>query len=71
MTERLYQCVMHGEKWHLTQEQAAPPPIHFGGAYIICDSIWAPFSRGYEKRRPTCEKCVEIVRKHETKETNR
>ncbi len=67
MTERVYQCVMRDDLWHLTQEQAVPPPIHLGGAYIICDSLWAAFARGYEKRRPTCAKCLEIVRSHEEK----
>jgi hypothetical protein len=50
--------------WHLTQEQANPPPIHFGGAYTMCGP-WAAFTRGYEKRRPTCPKCVDIVERHE------
>jgi len=63
--QRLYQCVlMEDGRWHLTQEQATPPPIHLGGAYTMCGP-WAHFKRGYEKRRPTCPKCVQIIEKFE------
>jgi hypothetical protein len=56
----VYQCVRLGDQWHLTQEQASPPPIHRGGAYTSC-AKWAEFKLGYEKRRPTCPECVEHV----------
>ena len=52
-----YQCVRLDETWHATQEQAAPPPIGAGGAYTIC-SAWAGFTRGFERRRPTCAYCL-------------
>jgi len=30
----VYQCVLlPDDQWHLTQEQASPPPIGAGGAY--------------------------------------
>jgi hypothetical protein len=56
---RDYQCVLVGDVWHLTQEQASPPPITRGGAYVLCPlSCWADFKRGYERRRPTCAQCL-------------
>jgi hypothetical protein len=57
----LYQCVMLGGEWHLTQEQASPPAVTMGGAYIICDSKWAIFKLGFERRLPTCAACKKIV----------
>jgi len=54
---RTYQCVKLGDEWHLTQEQAAPPPILRGGAWTSC-AKWADFKLGYERRRPTCPTCV-------------
>lgn len=62
----LYQCVLLESGWHLTQEQAAPPPIAAGGAWTMCGP-WAVFLRGYERRRPTCPKCVEVVERHEAR----
>lgn len=62
--ERVYQCVLLESGWHITQEQATPPPVHLGGAWTVCGP-WAAFTRGYEKRRPTCPKCVEVVERHE------
>jgi len=61
-----YQCVLVGETWHLTQEQASPPPIFRGGAWTAC-CIWAEFKRGYEKRKPTCAECIEHVEVFEKK----
>jgi hypothetical protein len=56
-----YQCVMAGDNsWHLTQEQASPPPILRGGAYTSC-AIWVEFKRGYDRRRPTCPACLKHV----------
>lgn len=55
-----YQCVKIGELWHLTQEQANPPPILRMGAYTSC-AKWAEFKLGYEKRRPTCAECEQHV----------
>jgi hypothetical protein len=52
-----YQCVLVGEVWHLTQEQANPPNILRGGAYTSC-SVWADFKRGYDRRRPSCPECL-------------
>lgn len=56
----VYQCVKLGEAWHLTQEQATPPPILRMGAYTSC-AKWAEFKLGYEKRRPTCPECMRHV----------
>lgn len=53
----MYQCVLVNEVWHLTQEQASPPLIHRGGAYTSC-GFWAEFSRGLDRRRPTCPECI-------------
>lgn len=50
--------------WHATQEQAAPPSIHQGGAYTIC-AVWATFVRGYERRRPTCPTCLRACERDE------
>ena len=58
--ERSYQCVLIDGTWHLTQEQAAPPPITSGGAWTACGP-WAEFKRGYERRRPTCVACLKQV----------
>lgn len=59
-----YQCVKVGDLWHLTQEQAVPPPITRGGAYTSC-AKWAEFKLGYERRRPTCPECAEHVATYE------
>ena len=65
-----YQCVMDGDNtWHLTQEQASPPPILRGGAYTSC-SKWVEFKRGYDRRRPTCPMCLKHVLKDETRNGN-
>jgi hypothetical protein len=61
---RDYQCVRVEDAWHATQEQASPPPIHAGGAWTIC-SAWAPFTRGYERRRPDCAFCLRACEKDE------
>lgn len=53
----VYQCVKLGELWHLTQEQASPPPVLRMGAYTSC-SKWAEFRAGFEKTRPTCPECM-------------
>lgn len=53
----VYQCVKTGEDWHLTQEQATPPPSLRMGAYTSCGR-WADFKPGFEKRRPTCAACA-------------
>jgi len=58
--DTVYQCVLVGEAWHLTQEQASPPAFLRGGAYTSC-TIWAEFKRGYDKRRPTCPTCLRHV----------
>lgn len=52
-----YQCAKVDDVWHATQEQASPPAIHLGGAWTIC-CVWAAFTRGYERRRPTCPVCL-------------
>lgn len=62
-----YQCVKVGEIWHLTQEQANPPPLLRGGSYTSC-STWADFKLGYEKRRPTCPECMRHMSASERKE---
>jgi hypothetical protein len=59
-----YQCVRIGDVWHATQEQALPPPISNGGAWTIC-AVWAPFTRGYERRRPDCTHCLRACHKDE------
>lgn len=61
-----YQCVKVGELWHLTQEQATPPPITRMGAYTSC-AKWAEFKLGYERRRPTCPECMKHVAVYEKK----
>lgn len=66
MASPLYQCVLLGEVWHLTQEQANPPQILRQGAYTSC-SVWADFKRGYERRRPTCPECLRHAEDHERK----
>lgn len=66
MSIAVYQCVKVGELWHLTQEQATPPPKERGGAYTSC-SKWAEFKFGYEKRRPTCPECAQHVAVYEKK----
>lgn len=71
MTEKLkddYQCVLIGEAWHMTQEQANPPKINVGGAWTTC-STWAEFKRGFDKRRPTCKICLEACVYDETYST--
>jgi len=62
-----YLCVRAKDEWHLTQEQASPPPIHAGGAHTMCGGPWGDFKLGYEWRRPTCKRCVEIVEEDEVK----
>lgn len=52
-----YQCTRVDDVWHATQEQALPPHIHSGGAWTIC-CVWATFTRGFERRRPTCPECL-------------
>lgn len=64
MASHQYQCVLVGEVWHLTQEQANPPPILKGGSYTSC-SIWADFKRGYERRAPSCPECLRHAEKDE------
>jgi len=64
MSVAMYQCVKVGDVWHLTQEQATPPPILRGGAYTSC-SKWGDFKLGYERRRPTCPECLRHVAAHE------
>lgn len=59
-----YQCVRVDDVWHATQEQASPPPIHLGGAWTIC-CVWATFTRGYERRRPTCPVCLRACERDE------
>jgi hypothetical protein len=61
-----YQCVKLGELWHLTQEQAVPPPITRMAAYTSC-AKWAEFKLGYERRRPTCPECMSHVAVYEKK----
>jgi len=61
----VYQCVMLAGVWHLTQEQATPPPMLRMGAYTSC-AKWAEFKLGYEKRRPTCPECLKHVTVWET-----
>ena len=63
----VYQCVLlSDDQWHLTQEQASPPPISAGGAYTLCGP-WADFRRGFERRRPTCHSCMAAVLVYESK----
>lgn len=52
-----YQCVLVGELWHLTQEQANPPPVLRMESWTSC-AIWAVFKRGFERRLPTCPECM-------------
>lgn len=59
-----YQCARVEDVWHAMQEQAAPPSISQGGAWTIC-AVWAPFTRGYERRRPTCPVCLRACEKDE------
>lgn len=59
-----YQCARMDDIWHAMQEQASPPSIHQGGAWTIC-AVWAPFTRGYERRRPTCATCLRACEKDE------
>lgn len=62
--ERSYQCVMVGETWHLTQEQANPPPILRMESWTSC-ALWAVFKKGFEKRLPTCAECLRHVEEFE------
>jgi hypothetical protein len=55
-----YQCVLVGEVWHLTQEQAVPPSVLRDGAWTSC-AVWAGFKRGYNRRRPDCPECLRHV----------
>jgi len=68
-----YQCVLIGETWHLTQEQAIPPSVLRDGAWTSC-AVWANFvkqrsldtfpsrdKRGYNRRRPDCQECLQHV----------
>jgi hypothetical protein len=60
-----YTCVLDNDgAWHLTQEQAEPPPIHRGGAWTSCVR-YVEFRRGYDKRRPTCAECVQHATRYE------
>ena len=55
-----YQCILIGEVWHATQEQANPPKFlrgTQGGCWTICCK-WAEFTRGYEQKRPICPECL-------------
>lgn len=61
-----YQCVLVGDVWHLTQEQAVPPSVLRDGAWTSC-AVWAGFKRGYEHRRPNCPVCLEHAMRWETK----
>jgi len=63
----VYQCVLLADdQWHLTQEQATPPPISAGAAWTLCGP-WAEFKRGFEWRRPTCSSCMAAVIVYESK----
>lgn len=62
--EAVYTCVLVGDVWHLTQEQATPPPVLAGGAWTLCGP-WADFKRGYDKRRPTCPTCLRACERFE------
>ena len=55
-----FQCVLVGDVWHLTQEQATPPTLLRDGAWTSC-AVWATFKRGYERRRPDCPECLRHV----------
>lgn len=55
-----FQCILVGDVWHLTQEQATPPNILSAGAWTSC-AVWATLKRGYEQRRPDCPECLRHV----------
>lgn len=55
--ETAFQCVLVGDLWHLTQEQANPPPILRVESWTSC-AVWAVFKRGFERRQPTCPECL-------------
>lgn len=62
-----YQCILVGDVWHLTQEQAVPPMVAKGdGAWTSC-AVWATFKRGYNRRRPDCPVCLEHAVRWEAK----
>lgn len=67
MSVVVYQCVKIGDAWHLTQEQATPPPPARLASYTSCGK-WADFKFGYEKRRPTCPECAKHVATWERKQ---
>lgn len=52
-----YQCVLVGDTWHMTQEQAEAPGANSQGAWTTC-SIWAAFKRGYNRQLPDCPYCL-------------
>lgn len=61
--EKDYACVLVGEHWHCTQDQANPPVYRRGsndGGWTIC-GLWGDFIRGFDKRRPTCQTCLKAV----------
>jgi len=61
-----YQCVLVGDVWHLTQEQAEPPGANSQGAWTSC-SVWATFKRGYNRQLPDCPFCLKQVHIEEAK----
>lgn len=63
-----FQCVLVGEVWHLTQEQALPPNVLRDGAWTSC-AVWATFKRGFNRRRPDCPECLKHVLKWEESRT--
>lgn len=60
-----YQCVLVGDVWHLTQEQAVAPNVLRDGAWTSC-AVWATFKRGFNRRRPDCPDCLNHVLKWES-----
>lgn len=65
-----YQCVLVGDVWHLTQENASPPPANAQGAWTTC-SIWATFKRGYNRQLPDCPYCLKQVQIEEAKKKDK
>lgn len=63
-----FQCVLVGDVWHLTQEQALPPNVLRDGAWTSC-ALWATFKRGFNRRRPDCPECLRHVLKWEGSRT--
>lgn len=73
MTLPDYQCVLAPDgTWHLTHPQASPPPITAGGSFALCGTGgWIEFKRGYERRRPTCPRCVAACEQYEAKQAKK